>query len=294
MAQNDGAPGGAGGDEKSNKNRVAEYLQAPRKKRKSYVLVACGKNISQDLQAGIDQFLKVQFKQLAISHPKTPDELKKQFARQVVLLVIDDEFGVDLAQCMELVRDLKKKRTASATPVLFLTRSPEDLIKTYNTTLLPFQEVDDYLNYSKAVPGHVFSKIRASLMNQNRRKSRRYKVDIPVSYFLLHEDRFLEGAVIDLSIHGALLKSGDGRIFHPGEQLKIHVPIATYLPPTEGDYLKLSAKVRRVFISGTQAGVSFEFVTDKQLMILTRYLTELVNSQNVRRMQAFKTRNVSR
>jgi hypothetical protein len=302
MATNDesgGTPAGGAGpaaaSDKDGKGRgVADYLQAPRKKRRSYVLVACGQHISQELQAGIDQFLKSQFKNYAISHPKTPEELVKQLARQVVLLVYDDEFSTDAAaeEALQVVIEMKKKKGATAVPVLFLTRDPKRLIDAYSKVLLPYQEVDDYIDYERLTPAHVYSKIRACLSTtSNRRRSRRYKVDLPIAYFVLDKDAFFPGHLVDLSIHGGLLKSDDKSNFRVGEQMKLHIPISEYLVPTEGDYLKLSARVRRVFIGGSQAGISFEHMTDKQLLTLTRFLTEMVNAQNARRLQAMRAKN---
>lgn len=278
-------------DKESKGRNVAEYLQAPRKKRRSYVLVACGDHIPQDLQAGIDQFLKSQFKNYAISHPHTHEELLKQFGRQIVLLVYDDEFIEGREQALAVVQDLKKKKGTQPVPVLFLSRAPEELIKTYSKILLPYQEVDDYVDYSRSGAAHVYSKIKTSLSAVSRRRSRRYKVDLELAYFHLDDDQFYQGRLIDLSIHGAQLKSDDGRTFKPGTQVKLHIPIGEYLSPNEGDYLKISAKVRRVFIGGSQAGISFEYVTEKQLLTLTRYLTEMVNMQNVRRIQAMRAKS---
>lgn len=271
------------------KNDVAEYLQAPRRKRRSYVLVACGKGIPAEVQGGIDQFLKVNSKNVAISHPRTPDELMKQFSRQIVLLVFDDEF-CDLDEGMRMVAELKRKKNSAVVPVLFLTRQPERLIESYNKLLLPYQEGDEYVNYSKVPVSHVFSKVRAGLSNKNRRRSRRYKVDVPISYYVLEKDAYFEGRLTDLSLHGAMIRSEDNRIFGEGEQVKLHLPVEGVFKQNEGDFLKMSARVRRVFISGNQAGVSFEHVNESQLVKLTTYLTDLVNTQNTRKAAAMRAR----
>ena len=288
-----GSPGPAAANDDKNKGRgVVDYLQAPRKKRRSYVLVACGRHVPQDLQSGIDQFLKSQFKNYAVAYPKTPEELLRQMARQVVLLVYDDEFvdSEEGAAALKLIFDLKKKKGSAPVPVLFLTRSPEILIDTYTKVLLPYQEADDYVDYERMAAAHVFSKIRSSLSSTNRRRSRRYKVEMELSYFLLDANALFPGRLVDLSIHGGLLKAEDGRTYRIGEQMKLHIPISEFLAPDEGDYLKISARVRRVFIGGSQAGISFEHITDKQLLVLTRFLTEMVNQQNARRLQAMRSK----
>jgi hypothetical protein len=280
-----GTEAGAGGDDKKQKGKttgIADYLSAPRKKRKSFVVLALGKGMKPDMAGGITAFVRTNFKTFAMAQAKTIEELRKHFTRQVVLLVFDDEF-TDLEQGLELVAELKQKKSNTVVPVLFLTRNPELLIDTYNKRLLAFHEADEYLNYPKVPMTHVLSKVRAGLANRNRRRSRRYKVDTPVAYLSLSDDAQLPGKLLDLSIHGALVKAEEGKIFRLGDQLKLHLPISGYLPPVEGEFLKISARVRRVFISGSLAGVSFEHVTEKQLLTLTRFLTEMVNAQTVRR-----------
>lgn len=281
--------GNAAGE--GSKRDVAEFLQAPRKKRKSYVIIACSRNVSSDLQAGIEQFVKSNFKQVSVAQPKSPEELLKQFSRQILLLVLDDEF-IDRHTLLERVGDMKRRKGEDAVPVLFLTRSPEKLVALYNEILLPFQEVDEYVVYNKMSPAQIYNRIRVGLANKNRRRSRRYRVDIALHYFNLNEDKFFPGRLLDLSMHGALLRSEDKRIFREGEQLKLHIPISDYLSPVEGDYLKVSARVRRVFISGDQVGISFEYLSEKQMLTLTRYLTEMVNMQSARKLSAMRARPV--
>jgi DNA-binding response OmpR family regulator len=274
---------------KEKGGKVADYLAAPRKKRKSYVLMALGKGANLDLSAGMEHYLRTNFKGVAISAPRTPEELFKTFSRQIVLLIFDDEF-MDLDQGLAMIAEMKRKKSAAPVPVLFLTRQPDRLIQSYNKNLAAFHEADDYINHARAEPAHVFSKIRLSLTNTSRRRSRRYKIDMPLNYYLLSDDKTHPAHLIDLSVHGGLLKADDGKIFRLGDQLKLNIPVTEILPKHEGDFLKISAKVQRVFIDGTQAGISFEHVSDKQLFTLTKFLTEYVNDQIARRALVQKTR----
>jgi hypothetical protein len=274
---------------KDAKGKVADYLQAPRKKRKSYVLMALSHTVKEDLASGIEAFLRSGFKNIAVSVPKTPEELFRNFSRQIVLLVFDDEFA-ELSAGLGMIAELKRRKNQSVIPVLFLTRDPARLIEAYNKMLAPFHEADDYVDHAKSDTSLIYSKIRAGLTTGNRRRSRRYNVDQPLQFYLLTDDRLHPGRLVDLSIHGAQLKSEEERIFAPGEQLKLHLPVTQYLAPAAGDYLKISARVRRVFISGTIAGISFEHMSEKQLMTVTHFLTEMVNDQAARKMLATKAR----
>jgi hypothetical protein len=67
--------------------------------------------------------------------------------------------------------------------------------------------------------------------------------------------------------------------------------VLDYLPSSKGDFLKLSAKVRRVFIGGTQAGISFEHLSEQQILQLTQFLTDMVNDQMARKAAATKSRS---
>lgn len=274
---------------KEKSGNVADYLAAPRKKRKSYVLMALAKGTSQDLSGGIEHYLRTNFKGVAISAPKTPDELFKNFARQIVLLIFDDEF-MDLQEGLNMISEMKRKKSTSQVPVLFLTRQPDRLIEAYNKTLSPFQEADDYINHGRSEMNHILTKIRLGLTTNNRRRSRRYKIDMSLNYYLLTDDKMHSARLVDLSVHGGLIKTDDGKIFRLGDQLKLNIPVTEVLPTHTGDYLKISAKVQRVFIDGTQAGVSFEHVSEKQLFTLTKFLTEYVNEQSARRALAQKAR----
>ena len=272
--------------------RVADYLTSPRKKRRNYVVLALGDSVSAQLGSGVEYFVRSNFKNYAVAMPRTPEELLKNFGRQIVMLVFDDEF-TDLTAGLELVRELKRRKSQVAIPVLFLTRNPETLIENYNRVLGAYHETDDYLSLARAEPTHVYSKIRLGLTTQNRRRSRRYHVDLEIKFKLLADPDAQgqrQGRLLDLSVHGAFVKAEDGLIFQPGMQMKLQIPVTGYLPPSAGDYLRIAARVRRVFIDGNQAGISFEHVNESQMLMVTQYLTEMVNDQNARRALALKAR----
>jgi len=281
-----------GGEKKPDPKRgsgIVDYLQSPRRKRKNFVIMAYGPSIRADIPGSIDSFLRTQFPDLALTHPKTPVEMAKHFSKQINLLVYDDEF-TGLSEGLELVKTLKERKRTAVMPVLFLTRRPDELVRAYNQILLPYHEADEYLYYAKEPLNRVLSKIKNGLVNRNRRRSRRYKIDIPITFFRLSADKDFPGRILDLSIHGCLIKAGTDQIFRQGDQLKLSINTGNNLAPIEGDFLKISAKVRRVYIAGNQAGVSFEHMSEKQHFLLTQYLTSLVNAQVVRKARAYKAR----
>jgi hypothetical protein len=271
--------------------RVSDFLAAPRKKRRSYIVTALTQSTASDYRNSIEHYVRVNFKSVALSHAKNIEELKKAFGRQVVMVVYDDEF-TDLETGLNMINGLKRKKSAVPSSILFLTRQPAALIEEYNKVLLPFHESDDYLVLERSEAPILFSKIKAGLANQSRRRSRRYRVDVPVSYFALNDDKFFNGRLTDLSIHGAMLETTDTRLFVNEEQVKISIPSGSFLNMSEGDYLKLSARVRRVHIGGNMAGISFEHVSEKQLLRLTAYLSSLVNEQVTKAVLSLKLKQV--
>jgi hypothetical protein len=271
--------------------RVADFLAAPRKKRRSYIVTALTQNTASDFRNSIEHYVRVNFKYVALAHARNIDELKKAFGRQVIMVIYDDEF-TDLDTGLTMISGLKRKKTAVPSSILFLTRQPSSLIEKYNKVLLPFHESDDYLVLERTEVPILFSKIKLGLTQQSRRRSRRYRVDVPVSYFALNDDKFFTGRLTDLSIHGAMLETNDSRLFVSEEQIKISIPCGKFLEAAEGDYLKLSARVRRVHIGGNMAGVSFEHVSEKQLLRLTAYLSSLVNEQVSKAVLSLKLKQV--
>jgi hypothetical protein len=125
----------------------------------------------------------------------------------------------------------------------------------------------------------VLGRVKIGIEHQNRRKSRRYTVNIDLGFFHLTHNRVFQGKFIDMSIHGALIKSAELDRFHIGDQLKINLPISKFLGVENGEFMNVSAKVRRVFISGNTAGISFEYLSERQQYLILQYVTSMVNYQ---------------
>lgn len=261
----------------SNANNISDFLTAPRKKRKNYVIMAVTKTLETDFAGMVEGYLKKTYPNLSISKPKNITELTRQLGRNISLLVISDEFdGSSEAQIIELIRALKEKRREEAIPILFVTRKPQKLIQSYHQELLPFHETDEYVEYPIVNRQQLFSRIKSGIETKNKRKGRRYKVSLETNFFLLSKDQHFHGELMDLSLHGALIQAEDSCIFRTGDQLRLSIPITGVMPSNDGDFLKISAKVRRVFISGTAAGISFEHLSATQIQKLTALLTSLV------------------
>ncbi|SMF67153.1 PilZ domain-containing protein [Pseudobacteriovorax antillogorgiicola] len=288
MDKNKGKEQKSASPEEKKQSKIEDYLTGPRRKRKNYVIFALGDNFDMDLAQAMEQFVKKTYSTLSTSMPQSPQELSRQFGRNISLLVIDDEFD-DIHVVLGLVKALKEKRRNELIPVLFLTRNAPELVNLYHKELLLYHETDEYIVYTGMARTRIFNRIKTGVEDQNRRRSRRYNVFIPVSFFLLSKDLMIEGHIIDLSLHGAVLESDAEIIFRVGDQVKLSIPVSDHLDHHHGDFIKVSAKVRRVFISGTKVSVSFEYVTDNQNHLLTQFLTSVVGRQLNR--QALRVRS---
>jgi hypothetical protein len=267
--------------------KIEAYLQGPRKKRKNYVIFALGERFDKDLAYALESYVRRSHPQLAISAPKTPDELTRQFGRNISLLVINDEF-TEKSLVMNLVRVLKEKRRAEVIPVLFLTRDAELLVETYHRELLLYHEADEYMVYPGAPRQQIMSRIKSGVENQNRRRSRRYTVNLPLNFYHLNTNGFIDGRIVDLSMHGAVIIADKDIIFRLGDQIKLNIPISDYIFYENGDFIRISARVRRVFISGTKVAVSFEHVTEQQAHLVGQLLLAIVSKQFSRQVTRLK------
>ena len=274
--------------EEKNQTNISQYLQAPQRKRKNYVIMAMGsefnKELHREIKSDIERYLKKSYKDIAVTKPANDKELTRLFNRKIRLLIIDDGFD-SLPNVMTLVQTLKLRRNKEKIPVLFLTKDKEKLVQMYHDHLIAWHETDEYIDYTDSNREEIFSCIKKSIETKNQRRARRYKLNHKANFYLLDSKIPWNGEILDLSIYGALIrkekKEGEAeKVFREGDQMKVSIPIEGYQSITEyGDFLKLSAKVRRVFISGKTAAISFEHLSETQIINLTKFLTSVVSKE---------------
>ena len=266
-------------------NEVSEYLIAPKRKRTLHVVLAFAAGLDEEIDHGIVRYLKKDHQNLKILRPKSLMDLVKSFSKQVSLLIIDDEFD-DLISILKAIRSLKKIRSKDAIPVLFLTENTQRLIKAYNFVLSIYQEVDEYIYYRNLDINIILNRINFILSKSSRRRSRRYPVTIYLNFFHLQKDATFKGELIDLSFHGGLIKTDDSLVFQVYDQVKIYLPSLGLLEPKFGDFMRLSARIKRVLICGNIAGFAFEYLSDKQEELLISFLIKIINKQISRENRA--------
>ena len=260
---------------------VADYLVAPKKKQKSYVIIAMAQNVSQDKRDAVARYIESLGKGYVLVQPKTPDELARQISRQVHLMILDDTFA-PRDRLLKLVKFMKEKKAADGLPVLFLTREPREMTAAYRENLVAHQENDDYVDMKGQSPLDLVARIKQALEFRNRRRSRRFKIGMPVSFQVLGSEDWRKGTLVDISLHGAMLASKDSDIaFDLKSQVRLQIPVDDIFPPEEGEIFRLSCRVRRLSITGASAGMSFEHVTERQLTLLTVFVTALAGAQSI-------------
>ncbi|MGE0171730.1 MAG: PilZ domain-containing protein [Oligoflexales bacterium] len=262
----------------SKRDDVSHMLRDSKKKRKNYVLVAVEPTFNPETLQGVKNFLRSSYPALAVSTPDTTANLSRQLGRNISLLIISDKFD-DMDIVMSLVLSLKEKKRNETIPILFLTSDTSRLISYYHSHLMAFHEVDEYIEYGKSSIQSILSRIKTGLDSKNQRRARRYKMNIDTSFFYLNKDMSVECEVLDMSAYGALIKAKGECIFKVEDQVRLNLPISKYLSLEHGEFLKLSGKVRRVFISGNTAAISFEYLSDEQWRSLTTILTIIANRE---------------
>lgn len=258
---------------------VSDFLVAPKKKRKNYVILAFGDNFDSEIAKTVESHVRSQYPQLAVACPKNPAEMSRLMAKLISLLVIFDEFHGTADKTLDAVALIKKKKSADGVPTLFVTQNDEELVERYHKQLLPFHEVDEFVSLRNLQMPILFMRIRSALRGTTKRRSRRFEFNLPVTYFDLNTSKTLNGQLEDLSLHGALLRASDGNVFSVGDQIRINLNVSKVQKPAEGEYLRISARVRRLYISGDLVGVSFEFLNERQLLVLTKFLSFHMNRQ---------------
>lgn len=259
-----------------NQNSITDFLQAPKKKKKNFIVIATESTFNPEISSVLKSKTKTITGNFSFSFPKTIKELLKQINRNISLLIISDQFA-KLDEVLETIKKLKVKRHQFGLPVLFLTVDYNRLIEGYHNILLSYHETDEYIYLPSFKESILQSRINYCLNLENARKGKRYAVNEKISFYYLQQDKIIFGTLKDLSLFGALIVADEKYLFNEKDQLRINISSAAHLGYSHGEYLKISAKVRRVYISGNTIAVSFEYLSETKVNQLTLILTSIVN-----------------
>lgn len=262
---------------------IADFLQSPKKKQRNYIILALGSSLAAAAKDEVTGYLQSLSKAFVLVQPKTPEDLARQISRQIHLLVLDDTFA-ERGKLLKLVRFMKEKLTSAGMPVLFLTRDATNLAADYRRELMVHQEMDDFISL-KGISGiEIIARIKQAIETRNRRRSRRFKVSLPVAYQMLGASQWTSCSLVDISLHGAqIVDPSPGAVFQLKSQIRMEIPVAAEIGSADGEILRLSARIRRVSLGGERAGVSFEYLNDRHVLALTKFVTALAADQSTSR-----------
>lgn len=259
----------------TNKPGIVDYLSAPRRKERTYLVAALHREMKQELRQAIENHLKASFPQLAVTFPKTRKELKRLLTRKVALLVTSDNF-TKIETLMDLIKQMKERDNAG-TPVIFLTEKPEQLIQKYHERLLIYEENDDYVTVTDNDITVLASKSNIALAGE-RRRSKRFSVTIAAELYSLRRNLRCPADIENISIHGCIIKSRADLVFQKNEQIQIRLVTSRFMPSDKGEFLRVSARIQRVFMGGGTAAAKWEHLSDAQTGRLSRYVFAIANA----------------
>lgn len=259
-----------------NQNSLSDFLDGPKRKKKNYIIIALEQGFSESIEKSIKNTVKSIPANYSIAIIKSSKELLKQTNKNISLIVISDKF-TELDSLIDTIKFLKVKKHPLSLPILFFTNDYGLLIEKYHRKLIAYHESDDYI-YIPSYKEPIFkNRVETLLSNSLHRRGRRYKVNEEISFFYLEKEKTVAGTIKDLSLYGALIVAKEPLLFSVNDQIRINIPCSKYLGYENGEFLKVSAKIRRVYISGVTFSVSFEYLSDQQIIRLTTLLTLLVN-----------------
>lgn len=254
---------------------IVDHLQSPRKKKKNYVGFALTDSIDQGLKQRIEYHIKMNFPNLTVVYIKELKELAKMYSREINLLLMSDDFS-DVEQIIEIIKRFKEKNRKTGMPVLFFTKNPKNITNAYNSKLLAYQEIDDYIEWEGKSEKSILNTVGSMLDVKNRRKSRRFPYPFRMKYADLRTGSRFDGIILDLSMHGGLIqKNKDAPLFNVGDQIKIVITWPDRIDKFSGEAIALFGKVRRCVIGGEKAGISWEQLSDSKSTALMAFITKI-------------------
>lgn len=258
------------------KAKVADYLNNPNAQKKNLIIVAIEPEFNREKYAAVRGLVAKLHENYEIYVAKSPKDLLRKGHRSISLVIVSDQFCPQetLLGCL---RELKLKRQNDMFSVLFLAADPVSLIEGYHKVLLPYHEMDEYLPLSQFKPMLLAQRIDECLNGESKRRGKRYKVDEPIEVFHFQDGKTWPATLVDISMYGALFNGEEGNVFRVKDQVRLHIPIVRSVGYSGGEFLRLSARVHRVHISGTTIAVGFEHVNSSQTQILAKALSYYVN-----------------
>ena len=263
--------------EEEKTEKTFDFKMFVERKNKQYAALAVGADFDKQLVAKIEEIVTKLHSNLIIVRLKDKEDFKKLYKRRAMLLILSDDF-LGVSENIELVKNLKQKHHELPIPTLFITQNENQLINQYNKKLSLYQEADTYMQLDKTNEKTLKEVLQKHFSNQSFRRSKRHNADIPVEIFDL-QNKVLKGRIKQISLHGCVLELED-RSLSMKEQVVIRISLNKYLPIKYGEFMRLSSRVRRVFLGQKSVALSWEFMTEKNITNLSAFMLRYLQVVN--------------
>ncbi len=253
----------------------------PTVKKTSYLIGAFSDQFADRYLSDLEKYFSTFDRTLKFLRAKDKKDLLKSLNRNIEALIIDVDFG-GLDYTIKVANSLKNKKQNSRSPVFFITQSPDLLMKEYQKISIGQEEIDKVIHLSNIGSSKIISELRSVFEEQTetvqeRRSTTRFKFEKKIKIFQMGVPEYLPGLIYDISMHSALIESNSQVFFKHGEQLQIEIPFfnKSTMDNDYEEFLKLSARVLRVHLSGKRSVITWEHLNDRQLPLLSELLLSL-------------------
>ncbi len=208
----------------------------------------------------------------------SPPELEKAYMqKRAFVLLVNFNLYENPDDLMALMVNLKRLKNI---PFLFYTDNSNELVMKYRQHLFVYQEADDFI----ALPATkaIISQKLKKLMDGKYRKAKRFNLSDNIFYTLpMQGDKKYDAQLMDLSMGGLYIKTAK-EVFNPNQQIQIQIPLGNYklFNRDYGELLKLAVRVKRVNISGNEAGCELNYLEEDQ-QILLKNIIERISLKNL-------------
>jgi len=201
------------------------------------------------------------------------DEVKKHYMlKKSVLLLVNYDIMEDRTRLFNFLIHLKEMKNI---PFIFFAASPEELVLKYRENLFIYQEADDFITFPLTLP--IFKQKISKALSGRYRKTKRFSLDDAVMYSLpMQTEEKFEGSIMDLSLEGFYLKTKK-EVFKSSDQIQLHIPLSKYnlFNIKYGEILKVAGQVKRVNISGNEAGCEIVHLEESQKIVLINIINQI-------------------
>jgi len=198
--------------------------------------------------------------------------LKALILKNIEIVIIDSSLFNNTSISIDYALECKKRKKC---PILFVAKDPQKLIQEYREKLFMYEESDNY--FSEPLDIDEFTKKLQQVGSSAGRSAKRFAINIPLKLYRLNNNTQYSVTLTDLSLVGFGLILNHEDIFSQHEQIQIKIPLSIFkiFHAQYGEFLPLSAKLRRLSINGDNLGFSIEHITPMQIEVLCEILSVL-------------------